>query len=93
LRECLQSLAAQTFRNFELVLIDMSGGLASTIVEGMRENLPALRRLELNGACSRWSHHSHRALHSDRTRFIAESFDFEQGFRHTLSRHACKAIP
>jgi hypothetical protein len=29
----------------------------------------------------------------DRARFIAESFDFEQGFRHTLSRHACKAIP
>jgi len=29
-------------------------------------------------------------LHSGRARFIAESFDFEQGFRHTLSRHACK---
>jgi GT2 family glycosyltransferase len=53
LRECLQSLAAQTFRNFELVLIDMIGGLTSTIVEGIRENLPALRRLKLNGACSR----------------------------------------
>ena len=38
-------------------------------------------------------HHSRRPLHSDRARFIAESFDFEQGFRHTLSRHACKAIP
>jgi len=33
LRECLQSLAARTFRNFELVLVDMSGGLTSTMVE------------------------------------------------------------
>jgi glycosyltransferase involved in cell wall biosynthesis len=53
LRECLQSLAAQTFRNFELVLVDMSGGLTSTMVEEMREYLPALRHLKLNGARSR----------------------------------------
>jgi len=33
LRECLQSLAARTFRNFELLLVDMSGGLTSTMVE------------------------------------------------------------
>jgi hypothetical protein len=44
LRECLQSLAVETFRNFELVLVDMSGGLTSTIVEEMRECLPALRQ-------------------------------------------------
>ena len=53
LREYLQSLAADTFRNFELVLVDMSGGLTSTIVEEMRECLPALRHLKLNGARSR----------------------------------------
>ena len=53
LRECLQSLAAQTFRNFELVLVDMSGGLSSTTVEEMRECLPALRHLKLNAARSR----------------------------------------
>jgi hypothetical protein len=53
LRDCLQSLAAQNFRNFELVLVDMSGGLASTIVEEMRACLPALRNLKLNGATSR----------------------------------------
>jgi len=33
LAECLQSLAARTFRNFELLLVDMSGGLTSTMVE------------------------------------------------------------
>jgi O-antigen biosynthesis protein len=53
LRDCLQSLGTQTFRNFELVLVDMSGGLTSTIVEEMREYLPALRHLKLNGARSR----------------------------------------
>jgi len=53
LRECLPSLAVETFRNFELVLVDMSGGLTSTIVEEMRECLPALRHLKLNGARSR----------------------------------------
>ena len=53
LRECLQSLAAETFRNFELVLVDMSRGLTSTIVEEMREYLPALRHLKLKGARSR----------------------------------------
>ena len=53
MRECLQSLAVETFRNFELVLVDMSGGLTSTIVEEMRECLRALRHLKLNGARSR----------------------------------------
>ena len=53
LRECLQSLAAQTFRNFELVLIDMSDGSISTMVEEMRGHLPAVRQLKLNGARSR----------------------------------------
>jgi len=24
---------------------------------------------------------------------LPNSFDFEQGFRHMLSRHACKSIP
>jgi len=28
LRECLQSLAAQTLREFELILVDMSGWLS-----------------------------------------------------------------
>jgi glycosyltransferase involved in cell wall biosynthesis len=53
LLECLQSLAAQTLRNFELILVDMSDGSISTIVEEMRAHLPAVRHLRLNGACSR----------------------------------------
>jgi GT2 family glycosyltransferase len=32
LRECLQSLAAQTYRKFELVLVDMSEGSMTSIV-------------------------------------------------------------
>jgi glycosyltransferase involved in cell wall biosynthesis len=51
--ECLQSLAAQTFRNFELVLVDMSDGSMSSMVEKMRGHLPAVRHLKLNGARSR----------------------------------------
>jgi glycosyltransferase involved in cell wall biosynthesis len=35
--ECLKSLAAQTFRNFELVLVDMSDDSVSTMVEKMPE--------------------------------------------------------
>ena len=51
--ECLQSLAVQTFRNFELVLVDMSDSSVSSMVEKMREHLPAVRHLKLNGARSR----------------------------------------
>jgi glycosyltransferase involved in cell wall biosynthesis len=51
LRECLTSLAAQTFRDFEAVLVDMSDGAASAIIEEVQ--LPALRHLKLNSARSR----------------------------------------
>ena len=53
LRECLQSLAAQRCRDFEVVLVDMSGGVADPIVEETRACLPAVQHLKLKGACSR----------------------------------------
>jgi glycosyltransferase involved in cell wall biosynthesis len=53
LRECLQSLAAQSFREFELVLVDMSDGSASSIVEEMHGHLPAFRHLKMDGTRSR----------------------------------------
>ncbi len=53
LRECLQSLAAQTFRKFELVLVDMSAGSVTPIVGEMRTSLPIVRHLRLKRARSR----------------------------------------
>ena len=53
LRECLQSLAAQTLREFELILVDMSDGSVSSIVEKMTGQLPAFRHLKLDGVRSR----------------------------------------
>jgi glycosyltransferase involved in cell wall biosynthesis len=53
LRECLRSLAAQSFREFELVLVDMSDGSASTTAEEMSGHLPTVRHLKLNRECSR----------------------------------------
>jgi len=49
LHECLQSLAAQTLREFELILVDMSDGSVSSIVEEMSGQLPAFRHLKLDG--------------------------------------------
>jgi len=53
LRECLQSLAAQTYREFELVLVDMSEGSMTSIVEEMQARLPIVRHLRPEPACSR----------------------------------------
>jgi glycosyltransferase involved in cell wall biosynthesis len=53
LRECLQSLAAQTCREFEVVLVDMSAGSMTSIVEEMRASLPIVRHLRLKSARSR----------------------------------------
>ena len=53
LRECLQSLAAQTYRGYELVLVDMSEGSMTSIVEEMRSRLPVVRHLRLTPARSR----------------------------------------
>ena len=53
LRECLQSLAAQTYRKSELVLVDMSEGSMTSIVREMRARLPIVRHLRLRPACSR----------------------------------------
>ena len=53
LRECLQTLAAQSCRDFEVVLVDMSDGVAGPIVEEMRAYLPAVHHLKLKGARSR----------------------------------------
>jgi glycosyltransferase involved in cell wall biosynthesis len=53
LRECLQSLAAQTYREFELVLVDMSEDSMTSIVGEMRARLPIVRHLRLKRACSR----------------------------------------
>jgi glycosyltransferase involved in cell wall biosynthesis len=53
LRECLQALAAQTYREFELVLVDMSEGSMTSIVGEMRAHLPIVRHLRVKPACSR----------------------------------------
>jgi glycosyltransferase involved in cell wall biosynthesis len=53
LRECLQSLAAQTYRKFELVLVDMSEGSMTSIVGKMRARLPLVRHLQLEPLRSR----------------------------------------
>jgi glycosyltransferase involved in cell wall biosynthesis len=53
LRECLQTLAAQTYREFELVLVDMSEVSMTSIVEEMRARLPIVRHLRLKRARSR----------------------------------------
>jgi len=53
LRECLQTLGAQTYREFELVLVDMSEGSMTSIVEEMRAPLPIVRHLRLKPARSR----------------------------------------
>jgi glycosyltransferase involved in cell wall biosynthesis len=53
LRECLQALSAQTYREFELVLVDMSENSMTSIVEEMRACLPVIRHLKLNGVRSR----------------------------------------
>ncbi|PYL02079.1 MAG: hypothetical protein DME32_07560 [Verrucomicrobia bacterium] len=47
LRECLQALATQTCREFELVLVDMSEDSITSIVEEMRARLPIVRHLRL----------------------------------------------
>jgi len=53
LRECLQTLAAQTYREFELVLVNMNESPMTSIVEEMRTHLPIVRHLRLKRACSR----------------------------------------
>jgi glycosyltransferase involved in cell wall biosynthesis len=53
LRECLQALAAQTYREFELVLVDMSEESMTSIVEEMGTRLPAVCHLRLNGVYPR----------------------------------------
>jgi O-antigen biosynthesis protein len=53
LRECLQTLAAQTCREFELVLVDMSESSMTSIVEEMEARLPRVRHLRLKSRCSR----------------------------------------
>ena len=53
LRQCLQTLAAQTYREFELVLVDMSEGSMASLIEEMRAGLPTVRHLRLKSRCSR----------------------------------------
>lgn len=69
LRECLQSLAAQTYRKFELVLVDMSEDSMTSIVGEMRARLPIVRHLRLKAACSR-PVALNRAIESASGRFI-----------------------
>ena len=53
LRECLQALAAQTCREFELVLVDMSEGSMTSIIEEIGASLPTVRHLRQKPARSR----------------------------------------
>lgn len=47
LREALESLAHQTQRNFEAVIVDMSGGHVVSIVEDYYERLPQIQHLQI----------------------------------------------
>ncbi|MEP6911525.1 MAG: glycosyltransferase [bacterium] len=47
LREALESLVHQTQRNFEAVIVDMSGGHALSIVEDYYDRLPQIQHLQI----------------------------------------------
>lgn len=69
LRECLQAVAVQTYREFELVLVDMSEGSMTPILGEMRARLPLIRHLWLKHACLR-SAALNRGIESARGRLI-----------------------
>jgi glycosyltransferase involved in cell wall biosynthesis len=49
LSECLESLAAQRDRRFEVVVVDMSGGAARAAVDAVRDWLPGLVHVDTGG--------------------------------------------
>lgn len=53
LREALESLANQTLRRFEAVIVDMSGGQAATVLDDYQNRLPHLQHLKIGKPLSR----------------------------------------
>jgi glycosyltransferase involved in cell wall biosynthesis len=53
LNEALESLAQQTYRSFEVVIVDMSGGHAASIVKRHNEQLPRTQHLQTGKRLSR----------------------------------------
>lgn len=53
LAEALESLAAQTRRDFEVVVVDMSGGKIAAVLERVGPRLPALRVVVMPPPCAR----------------------------------------
>ena len=49
LGDALDSLAAQSRRDFEVVVVDMSGGPARPVIEARRTRLPKIKHLETRG--------------------------------------------
>src|SRR5262245_5262491 len=53
LPQALQSLADQTLRNFEVVIVDMSANSTTAIVESFRERIPSIRHIKVGGPLRR----------------------------------------